>query len=213
MTVDPFNRWKHHATVVMFSFVIAGVLWGTGHSIGRILGAVPWFLLFLVMIIGPLTKLRPSIGQWYGGNFPHNWRSELGIWFVLWSLVHVGFVFDRFGWDISGFVVGASPWAFAAIIGVILAVILGITSNIWAYRFMGPKAWKWHQSHGTYVMFYLLTVHIYDQTFLYRGPFTNDPLHVLYLITIIIVVGLHIVAFVKVVDYYRKNDKYPSGIQ
>ena len=185
----------------------------TGYSVGRIIGAVPWFLLFLVMIIGPLTVLRPSINQWYGGNFPLNWRSELGIWFVIWSLIHVGMVFNRFGWDIVGFVVGMSPWAFAAIVAVILAIILGITSNIWAYRFMGPKAWKWHQSHGTYVMFYLLVVHIYDQTFLTNGIITEDPLHVLYVSSIVIVVGLHIAGFVRVVAHYRKHDDYPSGIQ
>ena len=213
MTVDPFNRSKHHTAVVIFSLAVAGVLWATGHSIPRIVGAVPWFLLFLVMIIGPLTKLRPSISKLYGGNFPLNWRSELGIWFVIWSLVHVGGVFNRFGWDIIGFVVGMSPWAFAALIGTILAVILAITSNEWAYQFMGPKAWKWHQSHGTYVMFYLLTVHIYDQTFLRGGVITDDPLHFLYAVSVIIVVGLHIAAFVKVVAHYRKHDKYPSGIQ
>ena len=212
MTVDPFNRWKHHAAVVTFSLVMAGILWVTGHSVSRILGAIPWILLFLVMAIGPLTKLRPSISQWYSGNFPLNWRSELGIWFVIWSLIHVGFIFDRFGWDIIGFVSGMSPWAFAAILGVILAVILGITSNVWAYRFMGPKAWKWHQSHGTYVMFYLLTVHVYDQTFLRNGLITEDPLHIFYAISIVIVVGLHIAAFIKVVAYYHKHDEYPSGI-
>lgn len=212
MTVDPFNRWKHHTAVVLFSLVMASVLWITGHSVGRIIGAVPWTLLFLVMIIGPLTKLRPSISKWYGGNFPLNWRSELGIWFVIWSLIHVGFVFNRLGWDIIGFVVGMSPWAYAAIIGTILAVILAITSNIWSYRFMGPKAWKWHQSHGTYVMFYLLTVHIYNQVFVWHSFPTDDGLHFFYVLSIFIVVGLHIVAFVKVVAHYRKHDKYPSGI-
>ncbi len=212
MTVDPFNRLKHHTAVVVFSLVIAGVLFATGHAVSRIGGAVPWFLLFLVMIIGPLTKLRPSITQWYGGNFPLNWRSELGIWFVIWSLAHLFGVFRAIGWGITGFIVGMRPWAFAAIIAVIIAVVLAITSNTWFYQFMGPKAWKWHQSHGTYVMFYLLTVHIYDQIFLPSGINTEDPLHFLYGISILIVVVLHIAAFVTVVAHYRKNDKYPSGV-
>ena len=105
-----------------------------------------------------------------------------------------------------------SAWAFAALVGVLIAVVLLFTSNIWAYRFMGPKAWKWHQSHGTYVMFWLFTVHIYDQTFLRDGPPTDDPLHLLYVLSIVIVVGLHVGAFLRVVAHYRKHGKYPSGI-
>jgi hypothetical protein len=31
-------------------------------------------------------------------------------------------------------------------------------------------------------------------------------------LSIVIVVGLHVGAFLKVVAYYRKNGKYPSGI-
>ncbi len=213
MTIDPFNRAKHHAAVVVGSLVVAVLLWGAGYTVPRIVAAVPWFLLFLVLIIGPVTKIWPSISRWYGGNFPLDWRSELGIWFVIWSLAHVLGVFRAMGWDIAGFVVGMSPWAFAALVGVIIAVILAITSNTWAYQFMGPKAWKWHQSHGTYVMFWLLTVHIYDQTFLRGGTPPEDPLHLLYVTTIILVVGLHLGAFLKVVAHYREHGEYPSGVQ
>ena len=212
MTVDPFNRGKHHTAVVGGSLALAAILWVAGYSLPRIVAAVPWFLLFLVMVIGPVTKLRPSIRRRYSGNFPLNWRSELGIWFVIWSLVHVGGVFRFMGWDVVGFVVGMSAWAFAATVGVILAIILAFTSNNRAYKFMGPKAWKWHQSHGTYVMFWLLTVHIYDQTFLRGGIPPTDPLHILYVATIVVVVGLHIAAFVKVVSHYREHGRYPGSI-
>ena len=212
MTVDPFNRGRHHAAVVVGSLALAALLWAAGYRYSRIIAAVPWFLLFLVLIIGPVTKIWPSINQRFEGNFPLYFRSELGIWFVIWSLGHVLLVFQLFGWDVVGFVVGMSAWAFAALVGVVIAVVLLFTSNIWAYRFMGPKAWKWHQSHGTYVMFWLFTVHIYDQTFLRGGGPTEDPLHLLYVLSIVIIVGLHIGAFLKVVAHYRKHGKYPSGI-
>ena len=212
MTVDPFNRWKHHTAVALGSLVFGGSLYLVGFRLSRIIAAVPWFLLFLVMVIGPLTKIRPSITRRYEGNFPLNWRSELGIWFVLWSLAHLFLVFDAFGWDIVGFVVGMSAWAFAASVGVIIAVILAITSNNAAYQFLGPKAWKWHQSHGTYVLFWLLTVHIYDQTFVRGGVLTEDPLHLAYVMSIVIVVALHVGAFAKVVAHYRKHGKYPGSI-
>lgn len=212
MTVDPFNRGKQHAAVVVGSLVLAAILWVAGYRFSQTVAAVPWFLLFLVMVIGPVTKLWPSVSRRYSGNFPLNWRSELGIWFVIWALTHVFLVFRSIGWDVVGFVVGASAWAFAALVGVIIAVVLVFTSNNTAYQFLGPKAWKWHQSHGTYVMFYLLTVHVYDQAFLRGGGPTEDPLHLLYVTTIIIVVGLHIGAFLKVVAHYRKHGKYPGSI-
>ncbi len=212
MTVDPFNRSKHHAAVLIGSLVLALLLWASGYRVSRIVAAVPWFLLFLVMVIGPVTKIWPSITQRYSENFPLNWRSELGIWFVIWSLAHVVGVFRTFGWDVTGFVDWMSAWAFGALVAVAIAVILAITSNTKAFRFMGPKAWKWHQSHGTYVMFWLLVVHIYDQTVVPAGLPTDDPLHLLYLLTIVIVVGLHIAAFLTVVSYYREHGEYPAWI-
>ncbi|AGB37905.1 hypothetical protein [Natronococcus occultus] len=212
MTVDPFNRGKHHAAVVGTSLAMAALLWALGYALPRIIAAVPWFLLFFVMVIGPLTKLRPSIRRQFSGNFPLNWRSELGIWFVIWSLVHVLVVFESMGWDVIGFVVGMSAWAFAALVGVLLAVILALTSNNAAYQYMGPKAWKWHQSHGTYVMFWLLTVHIYDQVFAPGTTVPEDPLHLLYAATVLVVVTLHVGAFLKVVAHYRTHGEYPGSI-
>jgi sulfoxide reductase heme-binding subunit YedZ len=44
------------------------------------------------------------------------------------------------------------------------------------------------------------------------GPPTDDPLHLLYVLSIVIVVGLHVGAFLRVVAHYRKHGKYPSGI-
>ena len=211
MTVDPFNRAKHHAAVLVGSLVLAGVLWASGYAVSRIVAAVPWFLLFLVLIIGPVTKIWPSIMQRYGENFPLNWRSELGIWFVLWSLLHVFGVFRAFGWEITGFLVGMSAWTFGALVAVGIAIMLAITSNTKAFQFMGPKAWKWHQSHGTYVMFWLLVVHIYDQTFVGTVP-TDDMLQLLYVLTTVIVVGLHGAAFLTVVSYYRSHGEYPSWV-
>lgn len=213
MTVDPFNRGTHHAAVALGSGVLAAGLWAAGYPVSRVVAAVPWVLLFLALVIGPVTKIRPSINQRFSGNFPLHFRSELGIWFVLWSLAHVIMVFRLFGWGVAGFVAGMSPWAFAATMGLLIAVVLLFTSNIRAYHFMGPKAWKWHQSHGTYVMFWLLTVHIYDQTFLRGGGPTTDALHLFYAASIVIVVGLHVGAFIRVVAHYREHGRYPRGIQ
>jgi len=82
MTVDPFNRGKHHAAVVVGSLALAALLWAAGYGFSRIIAAVPWFLL------SPVRNLVPG---------------------------HVLLVFQFFGWDVVGFVVGMSAWAFAAL--------------------------------------------------------------------------------------------------
>jgi len=60
-------------------------------------------------------------------------------------------------------------------------------------------------------MFWLLVVHIYDQTFVGTVP-TDDMLQLLYVLTTVIVVGLHGAAFLRVVSYYRSHGEYPSWV-
>ena len=217
MTVDTNNELSHHLAVAVGSVVVAGLLWLVGYDLQRVVGAIPFFLLFLVMVIGPLVQLWPAIRQRVSGNFPVNWRSELGIWFAVWSVVHVLFVFGARDWDILGYLVDMSPWAFGAIVAVILAVVLAFTSNNWAHDYLGPKAWKWHQSHATYVIFWLVAVHGYDRAYL--RPYEEvgfppaDPIHWIYLAMIAIVVALHVAAFLKVVAEYRKTGQYPPGLR
>ncbi len=216
MTSDTNNSLTHHLSVAIGSIVVAVLLWGVGYGGQRVVAAVPFFILFFVMIIGPLVRIRPSIRRRFSGNFPVNWRSELGIWFALWSVVHVLFVFAARDWDVVGYLVDMSPWAFGAMVAVLIAIVLAATSNNRAYDYLGPKAWKWHQSHGTYVIFWLVAVHGYDRAYLRpyeeMGFPSDDPLHLLYLAMIVVVVLLHVVAFAAVVSAYRKTGEYPSGL-
>ncbi len=213
MTVDTNNELAHHVAVAVGSVVLAGVLWLAGYDGQRIVGAVPWFLLFFVMIIGPAVRIWPAIRRRFAGNFPVNWRSELGIWFAIWSVVHVLFVFWARDWDVIGYVADMSPWAFGAMVAVLLAVVLAFTSNNSAYDYLGGRAWKWHQSHGTYVIFWLVAVHGYDRAYLRPGFPSDDPIHWAYLLTIVVVVVFHVVAFVTVVSTYRQTGEYPSDVR
>ncbi|AGB39894.1 cytochrome b family protein [Natronococcus occultus] len=216
MTSDTNNELTHHLGVAIGSIVVAVLLWGIGYRGQRVVAAVPFFILFVVMVIGPLVRIRPSIRRRFSGNFPVNWRSELGIWFAIWSVVHVLFVFWARDWDVVGYLVDMSPWAFGAMVAVIIAIVLAFTSNNRAYDSLGPKAWKWHQSHGTYVIFWLVAVHGYDRAYLRpyeeMGFPSDDPLHLIYLAMIVIVVALHVVAFIAVVSEYRKTGEYPPDL-
>ncbi len=216
MKMDTTNRVSRHLVVAIGSLAVALLLWAVGYEVQRVVAAVPYFLLFLVMIIGPSVRIWPSIMKWAKGPFPVSWRAELGIWFAIWSVAHVLFVFGARDWDVIGYLVDMSPWAFGALVATIIAVVLACTSNTPALRFMGPKAWKWHQSHGTYVIFWLAAVHVYDRAYLRPygdvGFPSADPVHWVYLITIAIVVLLHLTAFVKIVADYRETGEYPAGL-
>ena len=198
------------------SVVLAGILGLLGYDIQRVVAAVPYFLLFLVLIIGPIVRIWPSIPKRIGPGFPLNWRSELGIWFAVWSVVHLLFVFGAREWDVIGYLIDMSPWAFGALIAVIIAVVLAFTSNKKALNWMGVDAWKWHQSHGTYVIFWLVAVHIYDRAYLRPleevGFPPTDPLHRIYIIMTLAIIILQLSAFIRIISLYRKTGEYPEKL-
>lgn len=212
MTLNASNSLRHHVAVAAGSLVFAALLWFVGYAPGRVVGAVPWFLLFLVMVIGPLVRIRPSITKLGEGNFPVTWRAELGIWFVLWSILHLGVVFHHRNWEVVAYLTSMSPWAFGAFFALLLGFLLLFTSNQRAFDYLGPKAWKWHQSHATYVIFYLVAVHGYDRAYVRPGFPSDDPLHWIYLVTIALVFLLHVTAFVVVVSRSRKKKEEPKDM-
>lgn len=202
------NSPVRHAVVAVASIGLAGVLFLLGYDYQKVAAAVPFILLFLTVVLGPLQVIWPRLRRRFNGTTLNDWRSEIGSWFVIWALVHVGLVVDVRGID----VLWGSPWAFGATIAVILGVVLLGTSNNRAYHYLGPKAWKWHQSHATYVIFYMLAPHIWHRAYLIPG-FPSDPLHWIYLAMFAIVVMLHVGGFVTVVRHYRRTGKYPQGIR
>ena len=212
MTADTNNYLTHHLSVGIGSIAVAVLLWVAGYEDQQVVAAVPWLLLVLVMIIGPMVRLWPAINERSSKNFPVSWRSELGIWFAIWGVVHLLYVFQAREWDVIGYLSTMSPWAFGSLVAVIIAIVLAVTSNNRTYAYLGAKAWKWLQTVGAYVIFWLLAVHIYDRAYLRPGFPSDDPMHWVYLITLILVVVLHIAAFFNVVAQYRRTGEHPPGL-
>ncbi len=202
------NSPKRHAVVAIASLGLAISLYVLGYHYQQVAAAVPYFLLFLTVVIGPLQVIWPRLRRRFKDTTLNHWRSEIGSWFVIWALVHVGLVVDVRGID----VLWGSPWAFGATIAVILAVILLFTSNNRVYQYLGPKAWKWHQSHATYLIFYMLVPHIWHRAYLIPDFPSSEPLHWMYLAMFAIIVLLHVSGFIKVVRHYRRTGEYPQGI-
>ena len=215
--IDAQNKLYYHLSIAIGTvmavlaswYFIAGEISLTGDVVGilsRPVAAIPFFLLFFVMIIGPVMKLFPILfPKW--GDFPWNWRAELGIWFAVWSVIHTLFVFAARDWDVIGYILGISPWAFGALVATFMAVILAAISFRGAINYLGTDAWKWLQNYFTYVIWWLAVVHIIDRALLRPGFPSDDWLHWVYLAMVIIVPLLQTAAFVKVVKEYRRGIK------
>ena len=64
----------------------------------RAIGDTGYSLLFLTLIIGPLSKLLTR------SNFLVSWRREIGIWFAIMAITHGILIVNEWAnWDISKF--------------------------------------------------------------------------------------------------------------
>ncbi len=207
------NKLKRHVAVGLSTIVLSLLMWFFGVHHQRIAGAIPFFLLFCIMAMGPAKRLWPSIWKVKGWSkmFPITWRSELGIWFAIWSVLHMLFVFHAREWAVIDYITGMSPWAFGAFVAVIMAVVLAATSTNKALVFLGAKSWKWLQN-AAHIIWWLSVVHTVDRAVLRPGFPSADPLHWIYIIMMITVPLLQIAAFSKVVSEYRRTGNYPNDI-
>ncbi len=202
--IDANNKISHHFYILIFSVSIFFLLIFLGFRTGRAIGAIPFFLLFLVMAIGPTVRIWPSLVRIPPKQFPWALRGELGIWFVVWSIVHIINIFYLRNWEIWEYIKGMSPWAFGAFVAVFMGIILAVTSSKKAINFLGFENWKWLQSFA-YVIFWLTAVHVIDRALLRPGFLSTDWLHRIYLLMIIIIPVLQITDFIKKVLKYKKT--------
>src|SRR6056297_1188173 len=90
--IDVKNTLEKHICVGVFSIILAiiinylsGIGWSTSFA------RVSFFLLFLVLIIGPIMRLRKPEKEFSIFKKPWSWRGELGIWFFITALLHFYF--------------------------------------------------------------------------------------------------------------------------
>jgi methionine sulfoxide reductase heme-binding subunit len=166
--MDIQNKLSYHFIVASFSVLLTFFMFLSGISLGRSIAATAFILLFLVLAIGPVMKIWKPTMQALPWNFPWSWRGELGIWFFIFSILHVLFVFYQKQWDISGYIANMRLSDLIGFIALFLALILTITSFNRIIMFMGISSWKWLQTFA-YVVFYLTGCHIINHAFLRPG--------------------------------------------
>ncbi len=211
--IDVKNTLEKHLCVGLFSIGLAFIinyLFGVGWSTS--FARVSFFLLFLVLLIGPIMRLIKPKKEFSTFKRPWTWRGELGIWFVITGLLHFYFAMSKgfINWSFMkalGGGIGGGGLGLANLLGLValfFSLILAITSFNKIIKFLGFESWKWVQSF-TYVVFYLVVGHlIYFQFFTTHGS-GPDWFGYVSIIMFFIILILQISACVKTVKEYRRE--------
>jgi methionine sulfoxide reductase heme-binding subunit len=206
--MDIKNTPIQHTIVGIFSLVLVFILklllevpWST--SFGR----VSFILLFLILIIGPIMRIKKPAESSSPLATPWSWRGELGIWFTLMALAHfIIIIIDR---PLSDLIkIGGSGFGLANLLGLVAlfwALILMITSFGKIISFLNISSWKWLHSM-TYVIFYLVSGHfIYFQFFSTYGEIGPDWFGYIAVTMAIIVMILQLVGFTVAVKKQKEK--------
>lgn len=206
--MDIKNTPIQHVIVCIFSLTLVSIFnfllkipWST--SFGR----ASFILLFLILIIGPIMRLKKPTESSSPLATPWSWRGELGIWFTITALTHfIIVIVSRPFPDLIK--IGGGGFGLANFLGLIAlfwALLLTVTSLGRVITFLGIESWKWLHSL-TYVIFYLVSAHfIYFQFFSTYGVVGPDWFGYIAVAMVIIVIVLQLIAFIVAVTKHRKE--------
>jgi hypothetical protein len=190
--------------------------WNVDHAFWRSFAHAAFVLLFLTLIIGPLSKLWPFFHRFV------SWRRELGIWFAILSFGHAYAIWDRWAlWDINrffgleyvealgGFAISRPEVGIMNMMAIVIfpmIILLAITSSDKAVNFLGISSWKWLHSSLINVIFYIAVLRWVLYSFFFFQPSLPNlsiypPVWFLYplLVMALIVVLLQVTAFINTV--------------
>jgi len=197
--MDASNTFKQHLIVGIFTVLLVLIFNSfLDVPLAASFGRVSFILLFLVLLIGPVMKLKkPTIDSSPLEN-PWSWRGELGIWFFITGLIHFMIILTQRSF-LELIKIGGSGYAlsnFIGLVALIIAFLLTVTSFHKTIIFIGIESWRWLHSM-TYVIFYLLSAHfIYFQFFSTHGDVGPDWFGFLAVILAITIIVLQISAFI-----------------
>lgn len=196
--------------------------WTADMRLWRAVGDASFVLLFLTLILGPLSKI------WSGVAKIISWRRELGIWFAVTAAIHGLLILN--GWV---------QWDFMRLMGYEfipelnriarlepgfgLANLLGLTALFWAVVLastscdkaivsLGSTSWKILHSTA-YVIFYLVSLHTLYFLFIHFTLSFHRPVpppnwfRFPSLIMVISLFMMQIVAYIKTVANQKVRKK------
>jgi len=206
--MDLKNTPRQHAIVgifaialVVFYNLVLHIEWSTAF------GRASFVLLFLVMIIGPIMRLKKPTENASPLIAPWSWRGELGIWFALMGLAH--FIIILTERPLASLIkIGGSGFSLANLLGLVALVwglVLMATSFNKVIMYLGIPSWKWLHSF-TNVIFYLVCAHfIYFQFFSTYGEIGPDWFGYMAVIMAGVIIVLQLMAFIVSIKKYRQG--------
>jgi sulfoxide reductase heme-binding subunit YedZ len=209
--MDARNTLRQHLIVGIFSLGLVSIFkfllnisWTVSFA------RISFILLFLILIIGPIMRLKKPTQSSSPLFSPWSWRGELGIWFTLTALVH--FIIILVLRSFSSLIhIGGEGYGLANLLGLIAlfwSLLLTATSFGKVIEGLGIDLWKWLHSL-THAVFYLVSGHfIYFQFFSTYGG-GPDWFGYLAVIMVVIVIVLQLVTFTLMI----KNPKLEKPIK
>ncbi|KAF6246257.1 hypothetical protein C6990_10270 [Nitrosopumilus sp. b3] len=202
------------AISLTFVFWLAHYDWNEDMRLWRAFGDAGYSLLFMTLIIGPLSKL------WSHSIFLLSWRREIGIWFAVLAIIHGILIANGWAnWDVAKFfgyefipqlgrIARLEPgFGLANTLGFVAflwIVILAITSSNRAMKWLGASSWKWIHT-GSHIVFYLVAIHTsyflfihYTESFHKTVP-PQSTFVIPFILMSITVLALQISSYIKVV--------------
>jgi len=202
------------AVFLTFVFWIAHYEWDDEMRLWRALGDAGYFLLFMTLIIGPLSKL------WTRSKFMFSWRREIGIWFAIMAITHGVLIVNGWAnWDVAKFfgyefvpqldrLVRLEPgFGLANTLGFVAFLwiaVLALTSSDKAMKWLGASSWNWIHT-GSNIVFYLVAIHTAYFLFIhYTESFhkTVPPQSIFiipFIVMSVVILVLQISSYIKVV--------------
>lgn len=199
--MDARNTPLQHTILLILVTVIALTFYYVfDMPLAKIFARTAYVLLFLILFIGPFTKMKKQSNVSSHLLIPISWRGELGIWFFITALSHFILIWlDR---PLTRLIrIGGSGYSLANLIGLIALILtlpLAVSSFGKVITFMGIDSWRWLHRFA-HMIFYLVTAHVfYFQFFSTHERSGPDSFGYLVAIMATIIVLMKFTAFITV---------------
>ncbi|MBT3642934.1 hypothetical protein HN604_01950 [archaeon] len=209
--MDAHNTIRQHFIVGIFSLGLVAILkFLLGNSLTVAFARVSFILLFLILLIGPVMRLKKSTAPFSPSFAPWSWRGELGIWFTLIALTHFIILLTERSFS-SLIHLGGSGYSLANLMGLVAlfwTLLLAAASFSKVIAILGLDLWKWLHSL-THAIFYLVSGHfIYFQFFsTYGGGPSPDWFGYMAVFMAIIVIWLQLVTLVLMAKKHKEESE------
>lgn len=198
------------SSILVYLFLISRSEWNSMHAWNRAYADVSLILLFITILIGPLSKLNNLFIRFL------SWRRELGIWCSVMALLHVYVLLQGwFYWEPIRLIIGVNQetgqlsfdpgFTLANLVGAVgfaYLFLLALISNNYAIKVLGRRSWDYLQKKsGT--LYILVVLHTAFFLFFFRlGSYNwvQKP----FLVTVTVIFMLQWAVFIRSV-YQSKN--------